>query len=256
MLVLAVPGLVIALSFTYLTEHFLRGRFYQTSPLLVLAYAIMFFPLAVVSVRAAVARSPVGLEEVGQFARREPSLGAVACNPAPHRSRSRRRVRARLLGDGHRADGDAGAPSRPTSRPWPPSSGPTSRTSRTARPHRTRASWCSSPPYPATCWAAGSTASPRARPPSLARPCRRREISGAGMKDLAHQRPDAIVRCPARPARRGPDRAARVVHRDPRRVGQRQDDPAAHRRRVRAPRRRPDRAGRRDRRRRRHRFVP
>ena len=64
MLVLAVPGLVIALSFTYLTEHFLSGRFYQTSPLLVLAYAIMFFPLAVVSVRAAVARSPVGLEEV------------------------------------------------------------------------------------------------------------------------------------------------------------------------------------------------
>ena len=66
MLVLAVPGLVIALSFTYVTEHFLQGRFYQTSPLLVLAYAIMFFPLALVSVRAAVARSPVGLEEVGR----------------------------------------------------------------------------------------------------------------------------------------------------------------------------------------------
>ncbi len=66
MLVLAVPGLVVALSFTYVTEHFLRGSFYQTSPLLVLAYAIMFFPLAVVSVRAAVARSPVGLEEVGR----------------------------------------------------------------------------------------------------------------------------------------------------------------------------------------------
>ena len=48
MLVLAVPGLVIALSLTYVTEHFLQGRFYQTSPLLVLAYAIMFFPLAVV----------------------------------------------------------------------------------------------------------------------------------------------------------------------------------------------------------------
>ena len=66
MVVLAVPGLVIALSFTYVTEHFLQGRFYQTSPLLVLAYAIMFFPLAVVAVRAAVARSPVGLEEVGR----------------------------------------------------------------------------------------------------------------------------------------------------------------------------------------------
>ena len=66
LLVLAVPGLVVALSLTYLTEHFLQGRFYQTSPLLVLAYAVMFFPLAVVSVRAAVARAPVGLEEVGR----------------------------------------------------------------------------------------------------------------------------------------------------------------------------------------------
>ncbi len=66
MVVLAVPGLVIALSFTYVTEHFLQGRFYQTNALLVLAYAIMFFPLAVVAVRAAVARSPVGLEEVAR----------------------------------------------------------------------------------------------------------------------------------------------------------------------------------------------
>ncbi|HEX3332866.1 MAG TPA: ABC transporter permease subunit, partial [Acidimicrobiales bacterium] len=66
MVVLAVPGLVVALSLTYLSEHFLQGRFYLTTPLLVLAYAIMFFPLAVVSVRAAVSRSPVGLEEVGR----------------------------------------------------------------------------------------------------------------------------------------------------------------------------------------------
>jgi iron(III) transport system permease protein len=64
LVVLAVPGLVIALSLTYVTEHFLQGRFYQSSPLLVVAYAIMFFPLAVVAVRAAVARAPVGLEEV------------------------------------------------------------------------------------------------------------------------------------------------------------------------------------------------
>jgi iron(III) transport system permease protein len=65
MIVLAVPGLVIALSFTYFTEHFLRGTFYQSPQLLIVAYAVMFFPMAVVSVRAAVARSPVGLEEVG-----------------------------------------------------------------------------------------------------------------------------------------------------------------------------------------------
>jgi iron(III) transport system permease protein len=66
MLVLAVPGLVVALSLTYLTEHFLQGRFYLTDPLLVVAYAIMFFPLAIVSVRAAIARAPTGLEEVGR----------------------------------------------------------------------------------------------------------------------------------------------------------------------------------------------
>jgi iron(III) transport system permease protein len=65
MLVLAVPSLVIALSFAYFTEHDLQGNFYQTTLLLVIAYAVMFFPMAVVAVRAAVARSPVGLEEVG-----------------------------------------------------------------------------------------------------------------------------------------------------------------------------------------------
>ncbi len=64
LVVLAIPGLVIALSLAYVTEHFLQGRFYQTSSLLVVAYAIMFFPLAVVAVRSAVARAPVGLEEV------------------------------------------------------------------------------------------------------------------------------------------------------------------------------------------------
>ncbi len=65
MLVLAVPGIVIALSATYVTVHFLEGRWYQTTPLLILAYAVMFFPMAVVAVRTAVARAPVGLEEVG-----------------------------------------------------------------------------------------------------------------------------------------------------------------------------------------------
>ncbi len=65
MLVLCVPGLVIALSFTFFTEHYLAGHLYQTPLLLVLAYAVMFFPMAVVAVRASVARSPVGLEEVG-----------------------------------------------------------------------------------------------------------------------------------------------------------------------------------------------
>ncbi|HVA08784.1 MAG TPA: iron ABC transporter permease [Acidimicrobiales bacterium] len=74
MLVLAMPGLVIALSFVYFTVHFLNSALYQTPTLLVITYAVMFFPLAVVSVRAGVARAPVGLEEIGH------SLGV------PHRS--------------------------------------------------------------------------------------------------------------------------------------------------------------------------
>ncbi len=65
MLILAVPSIVIALSAVYVTNHFLEGRWYQTSPLLIVVYAVMFFPMAVVAVRAAVARAPVGLEEVG-----------------------------------------------------------------------------------------------------------------------------------------------------------------------------------------------
>jgi iron(III) transport system permease protein len=65
MLVLAVPSVVVALSAIYLTSHLLKGIWYQTPQLLVLVYAVMFFPMAVVSVRASVARAPVGLEEVG-----------------------------------------------------------------------------------------------------------------------------------------------------------------------------------------------
>ena len=50
----------------------LRPSLYQHSPLLVLAYAILFFPLALVAVRASVAQAPVGLEEMAR---------ALGCNP-------------------------------------------------------------------------------------------------------------------------------------------------------------------------------
>jgi iron(III) transport system permease protein len=65
-LVLAMPGLVIALALSYFTERYANGFLYQSPPLLVLAYAIMFFPLALVGVRASAARAPVGLEEVAR----------------------------------------------------------------------------------------------------------------------------------------------------------------------------------------------
>ena len=57
------PGLVIALALGYFAERYAHGLGYQTAPLLVAAYVILFFPLALVGVRASVARAPVALEE-------------------------------------------------------------------------------------------------------------------------------------------------------------------------------------------------
>jgi iron(III) transport system permease protein len=65
-LVLAMPGVVIALALTYFTEQYLHSFAYQTAPLLVLCYAIMFFPLALVGVKAAIARAPASLDEVAR----------------------------------------------------------------------------------------------------------------------------------------------------------------------------------------------
>ena len=45
-LVMAVPGLVIALALTFFVEHYLGGTGYESAALLVLAYAMLFFPLA------------------------------------------------------------------------------------------------------------------------------------------------------------------------------------------------------------------
>jgi iron(III) transport system permease protein len=65
-LVLAVPGLVIALSLAYFSSRYANDLWYQTAPMLVVAYAIMFFPLALVGVRASVAQAPPGLEDVAR----------------------------------------------------------------------------------------------------------------------------------------------------------------------------------------------
>jgi iron(III) transport system permease protein len=63
-LVLAMPGVVIALSISYFSERYANDFLYQSAPMLVLAYAILFFPLALVGVRTSVAQAPVGLEDV------------------------------------------------------------------------------------------------------------------------------------------------------------------------------------------------
>ncbi len=65
-LVLAMPGLVIALALSYFAEHYLDGFGYQSAPLLVVAYSILFFPLALVGVRASVAYAPPALEEMAR----------------------------------------------------------------------------------------------------------------------------------------------------------------------------------------------
>ena len=86
-LVLALPGVVIALALSYFTEHYLGGLFYQTAPLLILAYAIMFFPLALVGVKASLARAPASLDEVARSLG-QPRLAVLA------------RVTLRLAGPG------------------------------------------------------------------------------------------------------------------------------------------------------------
>jgi iron(III) transport system permease protein len=65
-LVLAMPGVVAAFALSYFTERYLGGFEYQTAPLLILCYAIMFFPLALVGVKASLARAPANLDDVAR----------------------------------------------------------------------------------------------------------------------------------------------------------------------------------------------
>jgi iron(III) transport system permease protein len=65
----ALPGIAIGLTLVTISVHHLRP-IYQTTELLEAAYVVLFFPLALVAIRAAVARVPIGLEEAAR------SLGA------------------------------------------------------------------------------------------------------------------------------------------------------------------------------------
>jgi iron(III) transport system permease protein len=64
-LVQSLPGLVIAIALVYFVTRYAKGL-YQKSPVLVAAYAIMFFPLAFICVKASVAQAPRRLEEVAR----------------------------------------------------------------------------------------------------------------------------------------------------------------------------------------------
>jgi iron(III) transport system permease protein len=64
-IVLALPGLVVGLALVYFTVRYLPWV-YQSSIELVFAYAVLFFPLALVVVRSAIAQAPSGLEDVAR----------------------------------------------------------------------------------------------------------------------------------------------------------------------------------------------
>jgi iron(III) transport system permease protein len=64
-IVQALPGLVIALALVSFSIRYVFGL-YQSSVLLVFAYAVLFFPLALVALRASVLQAPIGLEETGR----------------------------------------------------------------------------------------------------------------------------------------------------------------------------------------------
>jgi iron(III) transport system permease protein len=63
---MAMPGVIIAFALSYFSERYAEGYWYQTAPLLIVAYAILFFPLALVGVRASVAYAPTTLEEIAR----------------------------------------------------------------------------------------------------------------------------------------------------------------------------------------------
>jgi iron(III) transport system permease protein len=65
LLVQALPGLVIALALVFFAVRY-ASAVYQSAFLLVSTYVVMFFPLALVAVRASVARVPLSLEEVAR----------------------------------------------------------------------------------------------------------------------------------------------------------------------------------------------
>ncbi|MGH8773724.1 MAG: ABC transporter permease [Jiangellaceae bacterium] len=67
----ALPGIVVALALVFFGVRY-AYPIYQQTPLLVLAYAVLFLPAAVGAVRASVAQSPPVLEEVARSLGRSP----------------------------------------------------------------------------------------------------------------------------------------------------------------------------------------
>jgi iron(III) transport system permease protein len=76
LVVQALPGLVIALAAVFYAIHY-APWVYQTPELLVVAYAILFYPLAFVAVRASVVLAPPRFDEVARSLGRRPAAVLV-----------------------------------------------------------------------------------------------------------------------------------------------------------------------------------
>jgi len=64
--VMTMPGVVVAFALSYFSTRYLGSFGSQTAGLLIVAYALLFFPLALVGVRASVTHAPASLEEVAR----------------------------------------------------------------------------------------------------------------------------------------------------------------------------------------------
>ena len=133
----SLPGVVVALALVTITVR-VALPLYQTVATVLLAYALMFLPRALVGLRASIAQAPVELERAAMALGPLAAAGGLAGHHAAGRARRRRQHGAGRPGHHHRADRhpDAG-PQRHDAR-WRPSSGrsPASSTMPVRRPTR------------------------------------------------------------------------------------------------------------------------
>ena len=81
----ALPGIVVALALIVALASATCPALYRTTALLLVAYAILSLPLAVVAARAALAQAPPVLEEVARSLGCRPIRATGAGHPAAHR---------------------------------------------------------------------------------------------------------------------------------------------------------------------------
>jgi len=98
------PGIVVALALVTVASRFRPAALPSVLLLLVLAYAIMFMPRTMVSIRAALDQAPPVFDDVAALARLRTAADPAEGDPAAGRPRPRRRLGAGLPRGRHRAD--------------------------------------------------------------------------------------------------------------------------------------------------------